>query len=129
VTRFLLTALLPLVLLVGCGRGEPVGSAAESTPVPVAVEPTPKPGNAAAGKPTFEQYCLACHQADGRGLNGALAADFIGDTTRLAKSDAVLLDSIAEGVDGTTMIGWSNSLSEPQMRDVLAYIRSEFDSP
>lgn len=78
------------------------------------------------GAAIYAANCAACHQADGRGLQGRLAADFVGDPTRLAKPDAVLLRSIAEGVRGTTMPGFRARLSEDERRAVLAHIRASY---
>jgi len=36
------------------------------------------------------------------------------------------LDSIASGVEGTTMIAWSAVLTDDERRDALAYIRRTF---
>jgi len=62
-------------------------------------------------------------------MKGRLAADFVGDKSRLAKSDAALLASIRQGYTGPTgavMPGWGHQLTEKQMLDVLAYIRNRF---
>ena len=80
------------------------------------------------GKVVYSTYCVACHQADGRGMNGMLAADFIGDKSRLAKSDELLIKSIADGMSGSIgqMPPWGGVLNEGQQSDVLAYIRGQF---
>lgn len=81
------------------------------------------------GAAIYAASCAACHQADGRGLQGRLAADFVGDPTRLAKPDAVLLQSITEGVPGTTMPGFRDTLSEGDRRAVLTHLRARFGPP
>lgn len=83
-------------------------------------------GDAAAGKTVYSTYCIACHQADGTGMGGALAADFVGDKTRLAKTDEALLKSIAEGVPGTSMVAWGAMTTEADRANVLAYIRATY---
>jgi caa(3)-type oxidase subunit IV len=87
-------------------------------------------GASAAGAAVYKTYCVACHQADGRGMGGMLAADFIGDPTRLAKSDEQLLTSIRDGVTGKigVMPPWGSALSETQQREALSYVRSQFGS-
>ncbi len=82
----------------------------------------------ARGAEVFKTTCQACHQADGRGMDGQLAADFIGDPSRLAKTDAELLTSIRKGMTGSigTMPPWGGVLDEEQTRDVLSYIRAAF---
>ena len=84
-------------------------------------------GNAIAGSTIYSQYCSACHQPDGKGLNSMLAADLT-KPERLNKSNEELLDSISKGVQGKIgfMPGWGGTLTEQQMKDVLQYIRDEF---
>jgi mono/diheme cytochrome c family protein len=57
-----------------------------------------------------------------------LAASFVDDKSRLAKSDAELLNSIKNGVvaNGKVMPPQKDVLSDTEMRDVLAYIRKTF---
>lgn len=83
-------------------------------------------GDAVAGKATYMTFCLACHQADGKGMSGALGANFVDDETRLSKTNAELLASIENGVAGTTMIAWGAQLDEQKRKDVLAYIRATY---
>jgi cytochrome c oxidase subunit 2 len=85
-------------------------------------------GDAAKGKAVYTAYCAACHQADGTGMNGALAADLVKDKTRLAKSDAALTKSIKNGMPGTAMIAWAGTLSDADVANVLAYVRKTFGS-
>lgn len=60
------------------------------------------------------------------GMNGKLAADFVGDKTRLAKPDTVLLNSIQNGVPNTAMMAFSSQLNEDERKLVLAYVRETF---
>lgn len=152
------TLTLLLLAQLGCGGSEPApvtrSAASVATPAPRAEAPkaespeagTPEPasaagavaaataapagdaGDVAAGKAVYEQYCQACHQADGTALNGMLGADFVHDETRLAKSDEQLLTSIREGVTGKigAMPPWKDTLSDAEQRNVLAYIRATF---
>lgn len=123
--------LLLTLLMAACG---PEAVAPPTTPAPGATpdEPTgsptaateaPLPGDPGPGEAIFQGYCLPCHMPDGTGLNGTLAADWVNDPTRRARSDAELLESIADGVEDTTMVAWSAMLSEQQRKDVLAYVR------
>lgn len=83
-------------------------------------------GDAAKGKAVYAAYCSACHQPDGTGMNGALAADLVNDKTRLSKSDADLTKSIKGGMAGTAMIAWAGTLSDADVANVLAYVRKSF---
>jgi mono/diheme cytochrome c family protein len=91
-----------------------------------------KPARAREAAPNLEEgrrvyltFCVACHQADGRGggIPGFAAADFVGDPTRLAKSDDALLTTIAAGVEGKGMPPFAQVISADERRDVLAFIR------
>jgi putative membrane protein len=88
--------------------------------------PTPSARAAGSeGERVYAQYCAACHQLDGRGLNGKLAADFVAGA-RLEKPDDALLRSIAEGVPGSAMPAFGGVLSEAQRRAVLRHVRERF---
>ncbi|MBM4345827.1 MAG: c-type cytochrome [Deltaproteobacteria bacterium] len=86
------------------------------------------PPDAGRGATVYATFCLACHQADGRGKNGTLAADFVSDASRLAKPDSELLASIANGrqANGLSMPPWKDALTAQQRADALAYIRTQF---
>jgi len=134
------------VLLVGCGGGTAPEAPApapeapapapepKAAPAPEAPAPAPtgeaKPGDATAGEAVYTDNCVACHQADGTGMGGMLAADFTKEKERLAKSDEELMKSIRDGVVGKkgTMPPWGELLSEQERADALAYIRKTFGS-
>lgn len=80
----------------------------------------------AAGERVYTSICASCHGLDGTGRNGTLAADFVHDRARLAKSDDALLRSIERGVPGTAMAAFGAALPESDRRAVLAYIRTRF---
>lgn len=80
----------------------------------------------AQGEAVYRVRCVVCHQADGRGVEGKLAADFVGDRTRLAKSDQALAHSIENGIPKTAMIGFGNQLSPQEIHAVIAYLRATF---
>ena len=49
-------------------------------------------------------------------------ADLTGRRTR-QRSDAHLLATIRDGVEGTAMRGWDDRLSDVQLRQVLGFVR------
>lgn len=84
-------------------------------------------GDAERGRDVYEKSCVACHGPEGRG-DGPTgreitppAANFTSAGSQ-AKSVAELRATIAQGREGTAMIGWSGTLSERQIDDVLAYV-------
>jgi len=89
-------------------------------------EKTANAADAARGEAVYRSLCISCHQADGRGADGRLAADFIADRSRLAKPDEVLIASILNGVPGTAMAPFAGRVSEGDARDVVLYLRARF---
>lgn len=86
-------------------------------------------GDPQKGKQVFQQFCQACHGPQGKG-NGPLSmtlkpppANLTGDMVK-AKPDSELLNVIRKGKAGTQMPAWEKQLSEQQMLDVVAYVRS-----
>ena len=86
-------------------------------------------GNPQVGQSVYQQHCLRCHgkQLDG---NGPDSRDLIVRPTNLlsqasrAKTDWELLVTIANGVLFTPMHDFRGKLTDEQMLDVMAYIRS-----
>lgn len=86
-------------------------------------------GNPSAGQQVYQQHCLRCHGAklDGRGPE---SQDLIVRPTNLtspasrAKTDWELLVTISNGALFTPMHSFRGKLTDQQMLDVLAYVRS-----
>lgn len=86
-------------------------------------------GDARKGKAVYEKSCVLCHGPQGRG-DGPVgktinppAADFTSAASK-KKPDAELLDTIEHGRPPTAMTGWKGQLSEIEIQDVLAYVKS-----
>ena len=111
-------------------------------PTPEPSTPTPEPEPApvasadpvAAGKEHYQLYCASCHGATGAGdgpvsagLDPKPAAHSDGEYMN-ALSDAHLRKVIAEGGAAAgkspLMAPWGGTLSDDQITDVIAYIRS-----
>jgi len=130
-------ALIVCTLVVGCGEKESGAGPDKSTSAeppaapaaPVAVK-HPLPGDPEAGAAVYSKICIACHQADGSGMNGMLAADFVKDKSRLAKSNEELLNSIRNGIikDNRIMPPQKDILTPTEMADALSYVRKTFGS-
>jgi mono/diheme cytochrome c family protein len=83
--------------------------------------------HAVKGKAVYEQHCLACHGAKGKG-NGypflkPPPADLSAFATR-SRTDAELLVTIRHGPPGNAMGAWKVALTEEESRHVLAYVRT-----
>jgi mono/diheme cytochrome c family protein len=86
-------------------------------------------GNADAprGKRIYVEVCQACHGADGKGA-GVMqflppAADLTSRQVQ-EKLDSGLYTSIHEGRANTAMGAWKHALSDQEIRDVIAYVRT-----
>ena len=77
------------------------------------------------GEKIYRLYCVACHQPDGRGVLGG-AANFVDDKSRLAKTNAQLLDIITAGNEAKGMPAFGAIINTTQRRAVLTYIRATF---
>lgn len=116
-------------LLASCGPSdEPADDPKPAAEPVVAAVDHPLPGDPVAGEEVYKRICVACHQLDGSGLNGMLAADFVKDKSRLAKSNEVLLNSIREGIvaDGKVMPPQKDVLTDEEINNAIAYIRKTF---
>ncbi len=108
--------LLARVLLVSLGAG----CAALTAPPPV---DTP----ADKGKVVFEKRCLPCHGAQGKGDGYPFLKPPPADLTSFAvrnRTDAELLVTIRHGHPDTAMGAWRVALSDEEIRNVLAYVRT-----
>jgi mono/diheme cytochrome c family protein len=86
-----------------------------------------------SGKVVYETYCLACHQANGKGVPGMnpplVKTEWVlGDKTRLI---GVVLNGLNDAIEigGETYdnaMPAHNFLNDRQIADVLTYVRSHF---
>jgi mono/diheme cytochrome c family protein len=88
-------------------------------------------GDADAGATLYKRYCSGCHGADGRGG----AHTFMPHVQTLTKKDyielvpdAYLYQVIAEGGEAvgknSYMPAWESTLSEQDIKDIIAHIRA-----
>jgi cytochrome c oxidase cbb3-type subunit 3 len=86
-------------------------------------------GNPKSGQNIYQQHCAGCHGTSGDGLGPDIKelivppANFRAVKSR-TKTDMELYLAIKQGVLFSPMHGWADRLSEPEIRDVLDYIRS-----
>lgn len=90
--------------------------------------------DAAAGKIKYDALCVACHGATGKGDGAASAAltpkprNFTDQAYMSKKADADLIKIIKNGGAASglsaSMPPWSSSLSDIDIANVLAYIRT-----
>ena len=83
--------------------------------------------DARTGKSLFEKHCVLCHGPRGKGdgleIAGANVADLSSPATQ-RRLNVDLIKTIHEGRPGKVMPSWKLRLSDKQVHDVLAYIRT-----
>lgn len=101
-----------------------------------AVERKLDPAQVARGKAVYEKYCLECHGTEGRGqpgdwrirdADGHFPPPPLDDSAHAwHHPTAVLLEVIREGSPAGQgkMPAWEGKLTQQQMQDVVAYIKS-----
>lgn len=130
--KFLLAFLLGALLLAACGSGG--GSSEEAMtlePVPAAYAGRTNPlGSDAAteGAKVFRVNCETCHgpQGMGDGPAGQALDPKPRDLSKLQEQveDDYLFWRIAEGKPGTSMVAWKGILTDEQIWQAVAFIRT-----
>lgn len=98
------------------------------TPTPAAEKPTPEPagpageGDAARGAEIFAANCKACHGPNAEG--GSLGPTLVSAQVA-ANDDEFFRNTIANGRAGSAMPAWSAILSDQDIQDVIAFLRSK----
>ncbi len=99
---------------------------------------TPMPGEAGNGEDVYARRCAGCHGEEGDGSGPGAERlnppprDFTEGMYKIrttgfddiVPNDADLVRTIRDGMPGTAMPGWGDVLSEQDMRDVVAYIKT-----
>ena len=76
--------------------------------------------DATTSRELFETNCAVCHGIDGAPV--LPNAPRFSEGERMEKTDAQLLTSLSDGLN--VMPPWKGVLSEQEMREILAYVRS-----
>lgn len=89
----------------------------------------------AKGKAAYDRLCASCHGPGGKGDGPAgqglkpPPADFTDGFHARWYSDAGRVHIIREGIEGTAMTGFSGQLSDAELLDLYAYVRSLRPAP
>ena len=115
-----------VVMAVLMARGVGVARSPSMTPGAALTLGTGDSVDLARGERIFRARCLMCHGEDGHGSDGRLAVDFRRQPSRLLKPEVALVESVRNGVPGTSMRGYGSELGSADLRNVVAFIRERF---
>ncbi len=134
-TFLFLSLLVLLSVLAACGGGDSEPAPAQPAAEPAAQQPAAQPlalGDPAKGKENFAT-CAGCHGPDGKGIEG-LGKDMTSSEFIASQTDEQLLAFIKTGRPATDSLnttgvdmpgkGGNPALSDAQIMDIIAYIRS-----
>lgn len=79
---------------------------------------------AADGGAVFKANCTGCHGSDGKGNAAIGTPDFTSSRIQSSLSDAEMVNTVTNGRKGTIMPSWKDKLSDKEIADVAAYLRS-----
>ena len=86
-----------------------------------------KGGDSVSGREIYANTCIRCHGIDGKGALGIKLVPPPADLTASDvqnRLDGTLFRRIHEGKPNTAMGAWKHSLSDEEIWDVLAYVRT-----
>jgi len=91
------------------------------------ISTAPKEGDQVTGREIYVNICIRCHGIDGKGELGIRLvpppADLSSSTVQ-SRLDGTLFKRIHEGKPNTAMGAWKHALSDDEIWDVLAYVRT-----
>lgn len=76
---------------------------------------------ATRGEALFKVYCAACHGENGK---GAAPTTVVLAQAAAGMDDAVLQGFVTNGLPGTRMPAFGKTLSQEQIADLIAFVRS-----
>jgi mono/diheme cytochrome c family protein len=80
-----------------------------------------------SGRVIYSTTCIRCHGVDGKGVGQMKFTPPVADLTSptiQGKLDARLFKSVHDGKTNTAMGAWREALSDDEIWDVLAYVRT-----
>lgn len=80
-----------------------------------------------SGREIYANICIRCHGIDGKGQGEMQFTPPVADLTAPAvqsKLDARLFKTVHDGKANTAMGAWREALSDDEIWDVLAYVRT-----
>jgi mono/diheme cytochrome c family protein len=76
------------------------------------------------GAKVFADKCSPCHGTDGKGNPAIGTPNFTSAKIQNSLSDEAIVKTIRDGKKGTPMPAWAGKLSDAEIQDVAAFVRS-----
>lgn len=86
-----------------------------------------KGGDSVSGREIYVNTCIRCHGIDGTGVQSVRLVPAPADLSSpavQARLDGTLFKRIHDGKPNTAMGAWKHALSDEEIWDVLAYVRT-----
>jgi len=119
-TGILICLFLIFLFVSSCSKEEPAKQKASVQSAGSSEAPGAAATPVSEGAAIFAQNCQSCH---GKGGKGDICPNLTDKVWKYGNSDQQLHQTISQGRPGG-MPSWGNTLSEKQIRDLIAYIRS-----
>jgi cytochrome c oxidase subunit 2 len=81
----------------------------------------------ARGEKVFSSTCVACHQANGKGIPGTFPA-LDGNTKFVLAPKKGQILTVLNGHPGTAMAAWRDQLNDVEIASVITYTRNAWDN-
>lgn len=85
-------------------------------------ESNAQPGKGGSAATLYQQHCVKCHGADGKGIESLQPPNFTDAKWQAAHSDKELSNAIRNGKG--TMPGYKSTLSTAQISSLVKHVRS-----
>ena len=127
--KVLFVLALAALMLTACGGGAATPAPLDTVPADFAGKTNPLGADAAtAGAEVFKTNCAACHGDAGHG-DGPAGAALDPAPKNLAElqtraGDDYLFWRVNTGKEGTAMVAWKGVLTEEQIWQVIAFVRT-----
>lgn len=120
--------ILSAVVLAACVASSNAVATLAPVPAEYAGQANPLGADAAVGAPGLKTNCVACHGEQGHG-DGPASAALDPAPKNLAELQTTAADDylywrINTGEDGTSMVAWQGILTDEQIWQVIAHIRT-----
>jgi nitrite reductase (NO-forming) len=132
--KILISAIVTLLFIACSNKKTEETTTTAEPPQSMVEEPHTSTSTGGAGEATYQKVCIACHQADGKGIPNAFpplaASDYLnGDVNKS-------ISAVVHGLNGEITVNGAKfngtmtpqPLNDQEVADVLTYVYSQWDN-